>query len=141
MGHHQDRGPVLADLFHPPVAFSLKEHIAYRKSLVHDQDLRLHIDRQGKGQPHEHTAGIGLHRLVYKIPDLREIQDIAKLLVHLLFGIAHHGPVHIDVLDPGIIHIEAGPQLQQGGDLPIHRHLALGGREHTGDDLQYGGFP
>ena len=136
MADHQDGGAVLHHLFHAPVALGLEENVTHGEGLVHDQDLRLHVDGQRKGKADEHTGGIGLHGLVHEIPDVREVQDVLHFCVHLLPGEAHHGPVHVDVLYTGVVGIEARAQLQQGGDVSVHLHRSGGGAQDAGDDLQ-----
>ena len=135
MGYHQDRGALLADLLHAAVALGLEKYVAYGQCLIHDQDLRLHIDGQGKCQTDEHTAGIGLHRLVDKISDIRKIQDFLKLCIHFLLGKAHHGAVHVDIFNSRVVHIETSTQLQKGGDHAIDLHLSRGRRQDSGNDL------
>ncbi len=76
VGHHQDGGAVLPDLLHPPVALRLEKYVSHGKRLVHDQDLRLDVDRHRKGQPYEHTAGIGLDGLVHEVSDICKFQDV-----------------------------------------------------------------
>ena len=135
MGNHEDRCSPLLDLLHLPVTFCLEEYVSDGQGLVDDQDLRLHINVERKRQTDEHTAGVCLHRLIDKIADIRKIQDILQLLIHLLPGIAHHRAVHIDIFDSGVVHVEAGTKLQKCGDLSLHVHLACGRCEDTGDDL------
>ena len=112
MGNHQNGGAVLPDLFHTPVALGLKKDVAYRQRLVDDQNLRLHINRKRKSQPHKHTAGIRLNGLIDEISDIGKLQNILKLRLHLLSGKAHHGAVHKDIFNAGVIHVESGSQLQ-----------------------------
>ena len=135
VGHHQDRGSALADFLHPAIAFGLKKYVAHGQRLVHDQNLRLHIDGQRKSQPYKHTAGVSLDRLVHEIPDLREVQNIVQLRLHLFFRVTHHGAVHVYIFNSRVIHVETGAQLQQGGNLSVHLHLARARREHAGDNL------
>ena len=135
VGHHQDGGAVLPDLLHTPVALGLEKHVAHRQGLVHNKDLRLHIDGQGKGQTDEHTAGIRLHRLIHKIADVGKVQDLLELFIHLRLCVPHHGAVHINIFNSRIIHIEAGSQLQKSRDLPVHLDRTGGGGQDAGDDL------
>ena len=135
MGNHQNGGALFADLFHSPVTFGLEEYVTYRKRLIYDQDLRIYVDSQCKSQTYEHTTGIGLYRLVYEITDLRKIQDILKLCIHLFFRIAHHGTVHVYIFNSGIIHIESGSQFQKCGYFSVYIHLTGRRCQYTGNDL------
>ena len=133
--YEQDRLTLLLKFFEFVIAFRLEEHIADRKCFVHDQDFRLDIDSQRKGQTHEHTGGIGLHRLMYKVPDIGKSQDIVQLGIDLFFGKTDHRAVQIDILQPRIFGIKSGSQFQQGGNAPVYVHLAGSGIQHTGNDL------
>ena len=135
MGNHKNGGSVLPDLLHAAVALRLEEHVSHRKGLIHNEDFRFYVDRQRKSQPYKHTAGIGFHRLVNKVSDIRKFQDIRKLLVHLFFGKAHHGSVHVNILNAGVIHVEARSQLQKRRDNSAHPDLSAGRGQNSGDDL------
>ena len=58
------------------ITFCLEEHVANRKSLINDQNLRVNVDCNSKSQTNEHTAGICLDRLIYKITDVCKVQNI-----------------------------------------------------------------
>ena len=58
------------------IAFGLEEHISYGQCLVYNQDFRLYINGNRKSQTNEHTARIGLHRLVYILSDICKFQNI-----------------------------------------------------------------
>ena len=75
----------LFKFFKFPVAFCLKEHITYRKRLVNDQNFRINVNGNCKCQTDKHTAGIRFYRLINKISDICEVQDILKSGIHLFF--------------------------------------------------------
>ena len=135
MADKQDGLPLLLKFFKFAVAFGLEEHVAYRQRLVHNQDLWVDINSHGKSKAHKHAAGIGLYRLIHKIPNIRKVQNILQLLLHLPAGKAHHGSIHVDILNPCIIHIKTSAQLQKSRD--HSRHLNLPGRrcQDPGDNL------
>ena len=141
MAHKNNCLSQLFKLFKLMIALRLKKHISYGKRLINDQNFRLNIDCHGKGQPHEHTAGIRLYRLVHIISDIRKLQDIRELFVDFLLGKAHHRTVQIHIFDSVILLIKTGAQLQQCRNSAVHPHLSRGRRQYAGDDLQYGGFP
>ena len=78
MGNEQNRDAARAQFMHLAHAALAEIDIAHRQSFVHQQDLRVHVDGDGKGQAHHHAAGVRLHRLVDKIADLREVRDVAS---------------------------------------------------------------
>jgi len=58
------------EFFEFVITFSLEKYIADTQCFVHNQDLRLDVNGHSKSQTDEHTAGIGLHRLIDIIPDI-----------------------------------------------------------------------
>ena len=116
----------------------LEVDVPHRQSLVHQQDLGIEIDGDGKGQAHVHAAGIGLDGLVDKAADLGEALDLRHFPLDLLAAQTHDGGIQEGVLAAGELGIEAGPKLQQGRHPSAQSHAA-GGRGHgSGDDLQQG---
>ena len=122
------------------MAYEQEEYVSYRQCLIYHQDLRINIDSDSKSQTHEHTAGICLNRLVDKISNVCEFQDIVQSGIDLLFGKSDHGTVQVYILQAGIFHIKSGSQLQQGRDTSVYLHFSLGRSQNTGDDLQDRGF-
>ena len=122
------------------IAFGLKEHVSYGEGLVHNQNLRINGNIQGEGQTDKHTAGIGLYGLVNEVSNIRKFQNGRELLIHLCLTKAHHGAVHIDIFNAGIILVKAGAQLQKSADAPPTFHLSCGGTEHPGYNLQHSGL-
>ena len=136
----QDGSSLLLEFVKFPVAFCLKKYVSHRQCLIHDQNFRINVDGHCKCQTHKHTAGIGFHRLVYKIPDVCKLQNAVQLCIDFLPGKSHHGTIQIHILNACIFHIKAGPQLQKSGDPSIYLKISSGGVQHTGDDLQNRGF-
>ena len=84
MGDKEHGLPLLLELIELVVALRLKEDVSHRERLIHDQNLRLDVDRHGEGEPHEHTRGIRLDRLIDIFPDVGKIQNRVDLLRDLL---------------------------------------------------------
>ena len=124
MGNHENGSSVLSDLLHAAVALGLEEHISHgkRSSTMRISGSTL-IDN-AKASRTNIPLEIGFHRLVNKVSDIRKFQDIRKLLVHLFFGKAHHGSVHVNILNAGVIHVEARSQLQKRRDNSTHPDLS-----------------
>ena len=140
MGHHQNRRSLLLQLIHPVIALCLEENIANRERLVHNQNLRIDGDIQSEGKADKHTAGIRLDRLVHEVSDVRKIEDIGQFLVHFLLADAHHGSVHIDVLNTGVILIEACTEFQKSANTSSGFHRTAGRGKHAGNNLQHRGL-
>ena len=140
MRHHENGRSLLLQLIHAVIAFCLKEDVSYRKSLINNQDFGVDGNVKGKGQADEHTAGIGLDRLIHEVSDVGKVQDIRKLLVHLLLTDAHHGAVHVNVFNPGIVLVKARSKLQECADGSLRFHAAACRGQYTGNNLQHCGF-
>ena len=50
--------------------------VADGQGFIHQQDLRVHVDRHGECQADHHAARIGLDRLIDEVADLGEILDV-----------------------------------------------------------------
>ena len=80
----QNRLPLLLEFFELPITLCLEENISDRQCLIDNQNLRIDIDRHSKSQPHKHTAGVCLDRLVHKVTDIGKVQNILQSRVDLL---------------------------------------------------------
>ena len=140
MAHNEDRTPLRLELLKLMEAFRLKEHISDGESFIDDQYFRIDIDRDCKSQPHKHTAGIGLYRLVDKIPDIGKSQYVVQPPVDLFFRETDHRPVQIDILQTGVLSVKSRAQFQKSADPSIYIDSSCRRRKHPGDDLQYSGF-
>ena len=136
MADEEDRLPGLLELLELVVALGLEEDVTDGESFIDDEDLRVDIDRDGKGEADEHTGGIGLHGLIDEITDVRERDDVVEPRIHLLAGESHDRPVHIDVLEPCIFLIETSAQLEQGRNSSADSHTAFGRVQNAGYDLK-----
>ena len=118
------------------IAFRLEKDVSHRQSLIHDQNLRIDIDRHRKSKAHEHTTRICLHRLIDVLSDIRKFQNRVQLLIDLLLCKADHSAVQIDILNSVIFIIKTGTKLQQSRNPAIHGHTPSAGVQDTCDDLQ-----
>ena len=56
VAYKQDRLAFFFEILKFAVTFCLEKNVSDRQCLIHDQDLRIDIDGNGKCQPHKHTA-------------------------------------------------------------------------------------
>src|SRR4051812_30848867 len=96
-------------------------NIADGQRLIDEKNLRIHMDRHGKGKTNGHTARVSLDRLINKGPDLSEGFDILIAGVDFLGGKAQNGCVEINVVAAGEFGVEAGPEFEQ------RRHTSVDG--------------
>ena len=120
MAYEDDGLAHLLELFKFMIAFCLEEYISYGQCLINNQDLRININRYGESQTHEHTAGIGLHRLFHIIADICKIQNILHAALYLLFCETVHGAIEVDIFNTCIFHIKSGSKLQQCLDSAVY---------------------
>ena len=83
--------------------------------LVDEQDLRVDVDGDGEGQPDVHAARVELDLGVDELLDAGEVDDVVEVGVGLVPGQAEDRGVEVDVLPPGQVAVEAGAELEQGG--------------------------
>ena len=140
MRNHKNGRSLLLQLVHSVIAFCLKEDVSYGKGFIDNQDFGVDGNIKGKGQTDEHSAGIRLHRLIDEVSDVGKVQDIRKLLVHFLLADTHHGAVHVNVFNTGIVLIKACAKLKECANRPLRFHNAACRGKHAGNNLQHGGL-
>ncbi len=115
----QHRPPSLGDAVHGPQALLLEGGVAHGQYLVDQQNLRLEMGRDGKGQPHAHAAGVALHRRVDELIHLGEGDDLVEAAFDLGLAHAQDGAVEVDVLATSQFRVEAGADFQQAADAAV----------------------
>src|SRR5436190_20691693 len=70
MAYEQDGAPGIGHALHLAEAFLLKHHVANGQNLVDDEDLRLEMGSNGKGEPYVHAGAVALDRRVEELIDL-----------------------------------------------------------------------
>ncbi len=150
VGKLLDQAQVMGDEQHGDFALTqllelahaaIGEHgIAHGQRLVDDEDLGVHVDGRGEGQPHVHAARIFLDRAGDEVADLGEGLDGRHGALDLGAGEPHNFAVEKDVLAPGEFGIEACAQLEQRRDAPARYDAPEGGLQDAADDLQQRAF-
>ena len=93
VGHVKDGNAAGAQVMHLAHAALAEVDIAHGQGFVHQQDLGVHIDGDGEGQPHYHAAGVRLDGLADEVADFGEGLDIGVALLDLAGGEAEDGAV------------------------------------------------
>src|SRR5690554_3544722 len=138
VGDNQQGGPRLAELPDAVEALVLKVGVSHGKSLVDNQDIRAAGCGDAEGQAHLHAAGVGAHRLVDVLTDLREGDDVRHQRCEFVDRHAEQLPGHEHILSPGEFRVEAHAQLQQCGNAAGMMYLAGGRLGGACDHLQQG---
>ena len=115
-----------------------KVEVAHGQDLIYHQYVRLDLGGDGKAQPGNHARGKAANRGVEEVPQLGKVHDPVEVLLHLPAVVAQQRAIEKDVFPGSQVHIEARPQLDQRRDGTVHRHVALGGVHHPGNQLEHG---
>ncbi len=110
--------------------------VAHGEDLVDEEDVGLGMDGHGEAEARVHPGGVVLHRSVDEVPELGEVDDVVEAFRHLTFGETEHDAVDGDVLAAGDLGVEAGSELDQGGDAPSHVEATSGGLGDSSEELQ-----
>ena len=108
-----DGSPLVRHLAHLPDALALEADVADRQHLVDEHDLRIEVRGHREREPDGHAARVALERGVEEALDLGEVHDLVEAPVDLAPPHAEDRAVQIDVLAPGQLPVEAGPDLEQ----------------------------
>ena len=57
--------------------------VSHGQNLINQQNIRIHIDCNGKCQTHIHTGRIGSHRIIDVIPQARKSNDLIDTRINL----------------------------------------------------------
>src|SRR5207248_9427393 len=66
----------LADLAHLALALFLEGLIADRQHFIHDEDFRVHVGSDCKGEPYKHAAGVTLDRGIEELVHFGKGHDV-----------------------------------------------------------------
>ena len=141
MRHQEDARAALAEPVHPLAALPLELHVADREHLVEEEDVRVDVGGDGEAEARDHPGGVGAQRRVEKLLDPREVDDLREAARHIATGMAEDRAVQEDVLAAGELRVEAGADLQQGGDPAADLHAPGSRLGDPREDLQQGRLP
>src|SRR5947209_15844804 len=108
------------------------------QSFIHDQDLRLYMDRDRECQSDGHAARVGLDGLINEIADLGELLDLPKFKIHVTARKTENGSIEVDVVLSAEFRIEAGSKLEQRGNSTFDRYCAVRGLQDASHHLEQG---
>ena len=110
-------------ILHLADGFLLELGVTDGKDLVYDKDFGLKVGCNGEAEADSHTAGVALHGGVDVSLAAGKVHYLIEFAANLLLGHAHDGAVHVDVLAACHLGVEAGADLQQGGDTATDANL------------------
>lgn len=138
MAHEKNGLPGLLDPLELFQAFFLKICVPDREDFVHEKDVAVGVDGDGKGEADLHAARVVLELLIDEALKLGEPYDVVELLVDLLPGEPKDGSVEVDVVTAGKLRIETDTELEEGRDHAVYLDLSLIRLIDTGEYLEKG---
>ena len=130
----------LGDVFHLADGFFLELGVADGKDLIHDKNLGFEESGDSKTQTDSHTGRITFDGSVNILLTTGEIHYLIQLRLYLLLGHAEYGAVHEDILPAGHLTMEAGADLQEGGDTSARLDSTDRGAGDLAEQLEECGF-
>jgi hypothetical protein len=138
---NEDEGGAAVDDFADALKTLLgKEHVAHAEGFINNQDVGLDADGDGEGESHHHAGRVSLHRLFDEVADVGEGGDFIEAPGHLRAGQAIDRAIEKNVLAAGELGVEAGAELEEGGDAAVDVERTGGDGERAGDELEQSGF-
>ena len=110
--------------------------VADSQCLIDDQHVGLDGRDQCKRQPHHHAGRIGLDRAIDGLAQLRKFDDGSLQRLHLGLPDSDQAAAEKQVVAAAEFGVEAGSQLQDGGDPPGLLQRPHRGLERPGDQLE-----
>ncbi|MNN66846.1 hypothetical protein D3C81_1824430 [compost metagenome] len=110
--NQKDAGAVLLELAQALKAFDLEACITDGQGLVDDQDIRIDLGLNGKGQAYHHAAGVGLYRLVDKVTYIGKGDDAVEAVINFFPAESEHRRVQIYVFSTAEFRIKTRAQFQ-----------------------------
>ena len=138
VAHEHDGAAVGSELLDLLGALALEALVTDRQHLVDQQHLRFDVGGDGEAEADEHPGRVVLHRRVDELLEAGKRDDVVEAQLDLALRQPEDGTVQEHVLAAGELHVEAGPELEQGRDPTVHRGPALLGPEDAGHALQQG---
>src|SRR4029453_18218529 len=138
VGDEQDGAAALLELGDLVQALALEGLVADGQDLVDEQDVGADVERPGETEGHVLARAVVLDLVVDERLELGEGDDVVEVALGLAAAQAEDGRVQVDVLAAGELAVEAGPQLQQGGDPAPDLDRAGGRGEDPRQHLEQG---
>src|SRR3990172_8382083 len=138
VANDDDRDALSLELVHLRQALVLEMGVADGQDLVDEQYFRVAVHGHGEAQAHVHAGGVALHRGIDEVPQLGEADHLVEAAADLLAGHPQDRSVEEYVLAAGEVGMEAGAQLDEGGNATLDADIAVAGGHDTGDQLEDG---
>src|SRR5690606_2452554 len=112
----------------------------HRQRLVHQKNIGISVNGNGKRQAHHHPGRIGTQRLADKASEFSEFNDVIPATTEFFLRHSQQQPVGADIGKSAHGKVEAGTQLQQTGDATTGVDSAAIRKYSTVKNFEQGGF-
>src|SRR5208283_732474 len=121
-------------------AFFLEVDVANGEDFIHQENLRLEVGGNGKGQAHIHAAGIMFYGRINEFFQLRESHVFIELARY--FALAHslNRAAQVGILSAGEFRVEPGADFEQAPDTPVNFRPARRGLRDARKNLEQSGL-
>ena len=136
MRDEKDRDAALPQLVNLAHAALAEIDVAHSQGFVHQQNFRIHVDRDRERQAHHHAAGVGLDGLIDEVADLGKGGDILVALVDLARRQPQDRTVEINVIATAELRVKSRAQFEQRRDASVDIDRAGRRMQDSGDHLQ-----
>src|SRR5690606_2385053 len=140
VGNKNNRAAVGAKIANTAHTFLLKMTVAHRQRLVHQKNIGISVNGNGKRQAHHHPGRIGTQRLADKATEFSEFNDVIPATTEFFLRHSQQQPVGADIGKSAHGKVEAGTQLQQTGDPTTGFDSAAIRKYNTVKNFEQGGF-
>ena len=131
-----DRAALFLEREDAAEALPLEGLVADGEDLVEQQDVRVEERGNGEAEAHRHPRRVRAHRAVDRMLELGERDDLVEPLLDVGAPEALDGAVQEDVLAPGEVEVEPGPELEQRADSTLGSSRAGRRLDDSGDQPQ-----
>src|SRR5262245_21745337 len=138
--HEQDRDPLLFELLYASNTTLLEENVADGKSLVHDENVGIHVDGHSESQPDEHATRVRFDRSVDEITNLGKLLDRRNAIARLRISEAQNRCIEVNIFATRELWVESRAQFKERGDPAADFDSAGRGPDHARDHSQERAF-
>src|SRR5690606_2046590 len=115
----------------------LEGEVADAEHLVDDQNIGLHVRRDGKAEAREHPGGVAFHRSVDELVKSRELYDLVELAADFGARHAENCAVQIDVVSARQVQVEASADFDQRRETAVHLDVPTRGPHYAAQVLEH----
>src|SRR6266404_2967211 len=140
MGDEDDGATGAGDVAHFTEAFLLEIDVADGEDFIDEENFRLEMGGDSKGEADVHAGGVVLDGRVDEFFEFGEGHDFIEFAGDFGFAHAEDGAGEESVFAAGEFGMEAGADFEEGADAAMNFGPAGSGAGDTGEDFEKSGF-